>query len=130
MMVLLLLPVGWAVNLVRYKHVSVHIASQRWWDIIVMSFWPWVLGVMLILLLIIQARIGSRCKCSPRRFPLSVERRSTGGYSLPDARDRDCVGHLVSLRMRRHARPLAANSRRGGDVLPRFDAHPPNLHTG
>jgi hypothetical protein len=51
MMVLFWMPVGWAVNLVRYGHVSAHIASQRWWDVGVMSFWPWVLGAMLMVLL-------------------------------------------------------------------------------
>ncbi len=47
-----LLPVGWAVNLVRHNLLSFTITTSHFWNLWIISLWPWLLLLMLIVLLL------------------------------------------------------------------------------
>ncbi|HEX8524377.1 MAG TPA: glycosyltransferase family 87 protein [Tepidisphaeraceae bacterium] len=47
-----LLPVGWAVNLVRYGHLPTSVTTSAVWNVLIMSFWSWWLLVLLVVLLL------------------------------------------------------------------------------
>jgi hypothetical protein len=47
-----LLPVGWAVNLVRKNYLPTTITTSHFWNLGIMSLFPWLLLLMLIVLLL------------------------------------------------------------------------------